>query len=181
VWLLTALAFICGVLVSAAGFSIGWRHQAQRGSQAEAQLATATATNHRLQALLTAARRDAAQASRAKAAAVAVSRALSKAGATVATEASAGGRTAGTISGDAGAVSSSANKIASELKTLDTYLTTTPAAQLDPGYITNQTAYLARQLTDLQTAGGSLSHSVTGLRTAMRKLGRAAAALSSSH
>jgi hypothetical protein len=178
-WVLTVLAFLCGGLVSAAGFSIGWRHQAQQGSRAEAQLATATARNHRLQASLTAARREAVQAANAKAAAVAASRALSSAAAAVATEASAGGRTASAVSGDAGVLSSSASRIANELKTLDTYLTTTPAGQLDSGYIASQTAYLTRQLADLETAGAGLGHAMSGFETAARKLGRAAAALSS--
>jgi hypothetical protein len=176
---LTVLAFLCGGLVSAAGFSIGWRHQAQQGSQAEAQLVTATAQNHRLQASLAAARREAVQAARAKAAAVATSRSLSDAAATLAAEASAGGRAAGAVSGHAGAVSTSASRIASELKTLDTYLTTTPVGQLDPGYIASQTAYLARQLADLEAAGASLGNAVTGFEKTTRKLARAAAALSS--
>ena len=53
-WLLTALAFLCGGLVSAAAFSIGWRHQAQRDTAARTALAAATARTHRLEQRLTA-------------------------------------------------------------------------------------------------------------------------------
>src|ERR1700761_3324293 len=49
VWLLTGLAFICGGLVSAAGFSIGWRHQAPRNPDTETAPATATARTHTLE------------------------------------------------------------------------------------------------------------------------------------
>src|SRR6185437_557080 len=55
-WLLTALAFLCGGLVSAAAFSIGWRHQAQRDTAARAALAKATDHVNRLSASLAAAR-----------------------------------------------------------------------------------------------------------------------------
>ena len=68
-------------------------------------------------------------------------------------------------------------RIASELKTLDTYLTTTPTAQLDPGYIASQTAYLDRQLTRLQGDAGSLGSSVTSLEAGLRTLSRDARAL----
>ena len=51
-WVLVASAFLCGGLLSAAGFSIGWRHQAQRGSSAESALVSATARTHALSAQL---------------------------------------------------------------------------------------------------------------------------------
>jgi len=73
----------------------------------------------------------------------------------------------------------SATRIASELKTLNTYLTTTPAGQLDPGYIASQTAYLAQQLARLQADGGNLGDSVVSFQAALRKLTRAAGALKS--
>ena len=43
-WVLTGLAFLCGGLVSAAVFSIGWRHQAQRNTAAQSALAAARRT-----------------------------------------------------------------------------------------------------------------------------------------
>ena len=47
-WVLVASAFLCGGLLSAAGFSVGWRHEAQRGSSAESALVSATARTHAL-------------------------------------------------------------------------------------------------------------------------------------
>ncbi len=63
------------------------------------------------------------------------------------------------------AAATASARIASELKTLDTYLATTPAAQLDPGYVASQTAYLARQLTRLQGEAGTVGTSVTSLES----------------
>jgi hypothetical protein len=81
------------------------------------------------------------------------------------------------VSGGAGAITAAATRIASELKTLDTYLTTTPAAELDPGYIASQVAYLAQQLARLQGSAGSLDSSVASFEAGLRKLGRDARAL----
>ena len=51
-WVLVAAAFACGALLSAAGFAVGWRHEAQRGSSAQTALAIATAHDHALTASL---------------------------------------------------------------------------------------------------------------------------------
>ena len=176
-WVLTALAFICGGLVSAAAFAIGWRHQAQRDTAARTALAAATARVHRLerrigglQGSLSAARRTAATATAAESS-------LARAGRTVAGEATAADGTGATIGSGAGSLTTSANRIARELKTLDTYLTTTPTGQLDSGYIASQTAYLARQLNRLQGDAGALGSSVTSFRTTLRQLARDARAL----
>jgi hypothetical protein len=84
---------------------------------------------------------------------------------------------ANSIASGAGAVTAVATRIASELKTLDTYLTTTPSGQLDPGYISSQTAYLAQQLTRLEGDAGSLSNPVASFQAALHKLTRDAKAL----
>jgi hypothetical protein len=175
--LLTGLAFLCGGLVSAAAFSIGWRHQAQRDTAARTALAAATARTHRLegrvgtlQTSLTAARTSAA-------AAAASEQALAQAAARVGDETAASRGAAASISSGAGSLSASADRIASELKTLDTYLTTTPVAQLDPGYIASQTAFLAARLTRLQGDAGSLGNSVSSFEAALRKLSGDATAL----
>src|SRR5205823_3745660 len=55
-WVLTVLAFVCGALVSAAVFTIGWRHQTQQNVAAESALADMTARNHKLAASLATAR-----------------------------------------------------------------------------------------------------------------------------
>jgi chromosome segregation ATPase len=178
-WLLMGLAFICGGLISAAGFSIGWRNQSQRNSAAETALAAATARTHTLQhriALLQASLAD----SRSKAAAVTASeKALADASATVGDEATAVGTAASSVSSRAGTLTASSSRIASELKTLETYLTSTPAGQLDPGYIASQTAYLSRQLARLQAAGGDLDSSLASLESTLRKLSRDARATAS--
>jgi hypothetical protein len=186
VWLLTGLAFLCGGLVSAAAFSIGWRHQAQRNTAAETALATATARTHALQRHVAAlettvasARQAEARQHRAAAAATASEQTVVSAAAKVSADATASSSAASSVSSSAGALTATADRIANELKTLETYLTTTPTGQLDPGYIASQTGYLTRQLGKLQTAGGSLGASIGSFDAALRKLTRSAAALSS--
>jgi hypothetical protein len=178
IWLLTGLAFICGGLVSAAGFSIGWRNQSQRNTAAETALASATAHTHALErrvTLLQASLTD----SRSKAAtALASEKRIARTAARVGGEATASGAAAASVSSGAGTLTASAARIASELKTLETYLTTTPAGQLDPGYIASQTSYLTRQLTKLQAAGGDLGHAVAGFQAAVKRLGESAATVS---
>ena len=177
VWLLTGLAFICGGLVSAAAFSIGWRHQAQRDTAAQTALAAATARTHRLEQKVEVLQGSRNAARAAAAAAAASEQALARAAARVGTEATATGGDAASISSGAGSLSASSTRITSELKTLDTYLTTTPVGQLDPGYIASQAAYLTQQLTRLQGNAGTLGTSVASLQAALRKLGRDAATL----
>lgn len=186
VWLLAGLAFLCGGLVSAAGFSIGWRHQAQHDSATQSALAAATARTHRLEQKITAlstslggARGAARNARTAEAAAVASEQALTRRAAKVGEEATVTGSDGAAISSGAGSLGTAAGPIAGELKTLDTYLATTPTGQLDPGYVSSQTAYLARQLTRLQGEAGNLGTSVRSLRTTLRKLGRDANGLKS--
>src|SRR4051812_50093532 len=55
-WLLTGLAFLCGGLVSAAAFSIGWRHQAQRNTAAQSALAAANTRARKLERTISALR-----------------------------------------------------------------------------------------------------------------------------
>jgi hypothetical protein len=178
VWLLTGLAFVCGGLVSAAAFSIGWRNQSQRNTAAETALAAATARTHALQhrvALLQASLSDA----RSKAAvATASEQSMARSAARIGNEATASSNAATAVSSGAGTLTASAGRIGSELKTLETYLTTTPAGQFDPGYVSSQVAYLSRQLTRLQSAGGSLDSSVASFVTSARRLGREATAVS---
>jgi hypothetical protein len=178
-WLLTGLAFLCGGLVSAAAFSIGWRHQAQRDTAAQAALAAANLHAQRLDQRISALRtslgaaRSAAARDRASTTAAAASeQALVRAAAAVAEEATVADGNGPAVSTGAGSLGTVAGRISSELKTLDTYLTTTPTGQLDPGYIASQTAYLARQLTRLQGDAGTLGTSVTSLQTTLRKLSR---------
>ena len=185
-WLLTGLAFLCGGLVSAAAFSIGWRQQAQRNTAAQSALAAANTRARKLERTISALRtslgdaRGAAASAHAAAAATAASgKALARAGANVAEEADASSGNGAAISSRADALTAAATRIAGELKTLDTYLTTTPAGQLDPGYVASQTAYLAQQLSRLQGDAGALGNSVGSFETTLRKLSRDARALKS--
>jgi hypothetical protein len=176
-WLLTALAFLCGGLVSAAAFSIGWRHQAQRDTAARAALAAATAHVNRLSASLATLRRALARERKAEAQASAAMRATSLAAGSLATQAISAGKVAGTVSTDAGNIGAASSRISRELQTLLTYLTTTPSSQIDSGYIASQATYLTRQLTALQDSGAAVSRSVTTLEATLRKLTKSAAAL----
>ena len=185
-WLLAGLAFLCGGLVSAAAFSIGWRHQAQRNTAAQAALVAANAHMQRLEQRAAALRsslgraRGAAARNHASAAAAAASeQALARAAASVAEEATVAGGDGAAASSGTGTLGTAAARIASDLKTLNTYLATTPTGQLDPGYIANQTAYLARQLSRLQGDAGMLGTSVNSLRITLRKLSRDANGLKS--
>ena len=184
VWLLTGLAFFCGGLVSAAAFSIGWRHQAQRDTAAQSELAAARARAHQLerrvgtlQTTLGEARGAAASARAAAAAAAMSEKALAQAGGNVAEEADVSNGNGTAISSGADALGAAATRIAGELKTLDTYLTTTPTNQLDPGYIASQTAYLAQRLSRLQEDAGTIGNSARSFEATLRKLSRDARAL----
>jgi hypothetical protein len=176
-WLLTGLAFLCGGLISAAAFSIGWRHQAQRDTAARSALAAATARTHRLDQKVSGLQTSLATARNATARARAAEQALARAGAKVGNDARASSGPADAISSGAGTVTAVATRIASELKTLEAYLTTTPTGQLDPGYISSQTTYLAQQLTRLEGDAGSLGNPVASFEAALRKLTRDAKAL----
>lgn|SRR5579862_589675 len=178
VWVLPTLAFVCGALVSAAVFTIGWRHQTQQNAAAESALADATAHNHKLTASLAKARAAVAAEQQIATRARAAVRAAAASGATIAAQTSAAESNATSVSGNAQSMASAAGKVASELKTLTSYLTTTPSQQLDAGYIDSQTAYLARQVDALQSEGGATASAAASFDAAVRKLGHLAAALS---
>src|SRR5438874_12874564 len=113
-WVLAALAFLCGGLVSAAVFTVGWRHQAQRNTAAETALAAEKARNHRLSDSLAGARqaekRDRGIAARRTAEAKAAASELAQAAASITSQASAASSAAGPVSSDASTVASSADK-----------------------------------------------------------------------
>jgi hypothetical protein len=176
-WLLTALAFLCGGLVSAAAFSIGWRHQAQRDTAARAALAKATDHVNRLSASLAAARETIVHERQTAAQATAAARATSQAAASLATRAGTAGKAADTVSSDADAIGATAARVSRELQTLLTYLTTTPSSQIDSGYVASQAAYLTRQLTALQDSGAGVDKAATSLKAELQRLIRTTAAL----
>jgi chromosome segregation ATPase len=185
VWAIAAATFVCGALISAAAFSVGWRHQAQRGSSAEAALAVATARNHTLAASLDAARADAtrsraqaADARKAATSAKATADAVSREAATLAAAVVRTGRSADSVSVGAASLGANLDKLSSELKTLTSYLDTTPAGQLDAGYVASQTAYIAKQLDRLGSERSDLTAAVATFDAAAKKLADRAATLS---
>lgn len=184
-WVLAAAAFVCGALLSAAGFSVAWRHQAQRGSSAEAALVAATAKNHGLVASLDAARaataRSRAQlvaAQKAKASATAAASAASRDASSLATSLVATGRTADSVSVGASTLGADLDKLAGELKTLTSYLGTTPPSQLDSGYVATQTAYLAKQLDRIGAERSDLGAAIATFDATVKKLADRASRLS---
>jgi hypothetical protein len=184
-WAVAAAAFVCGAALSAVGFSIGWRHQAERGSSAETALAAATARNHSLTASLAAARaattRSRARASAAlrdKAAATAAANAVAQEASSLATALVSSGRSADSVSVGAAALGANLDRLAGELKTLTSYLDSTPPSQLDPGYVGSQTAYLAKQLDRIASERSDLQSAVATFDAAAKKLADRAATLS---
>lgn len=180
-WALVLLAFVCGAVVSGAAFSIGWRHLAQSGTDAQNRLAAATARERRLDASLVAARRRESRLQGRLAAATRSALQLATAAEAVAAQASSSERAAGPVSDGAGAIAATAARVSSELKTLSDYLTTTPAGQVDGGYVATQIAYLTRQLGSLQASGGDLGSAAASFRSAVQKLAAQAAALAPRH
>jgi len=176
-WVLPTLAFICGALVSAAVFTIGWRHQTQQNAAVQSALAAATARSHKLADSLAAARATVARDEQIATRARARLQAARASGATIAAQAGAAQTGATSVSSSATAMASASGKIASELKTLTTYLTTTPSGQLDAGYIESQTAYLARQVDALQSDGGTMTTAAANFNGAIQKLRRLASTL----
>jgi hypothetical protein len=176
-WVLPTLAFVCGALVSAAVFTIGWRHQTQQNAAAQSALADATARNHKLSASLATSRAKLTREERIAAQARASVRAARASSATIAAQARAAQASATSVSGNAASMASAAGKVGSELKTLTTYLTTTPSQQLDAGYIDSQTAYLARQVAALQSEGGATTTAAASFAAAIQRLDRLASAL----
>jgi hypothetical protein len=176
-WGLPTLAFVCGALISAAVFTIGWRHQTQQNATAASNLAEATARNHALADSLAAARAKIAreqQIATDAQASLATARASAR---TIAAQANAAQNAAAQVTSNATTMASTAAKIASELTTLTTYLTTTPTQQLDAGYIDSQAAYLTRQVDSLQPDSGTTTTAAANFDAAIRKLSQLASAL----
>ncbi len=169
-WALVAAAFLCGALASAAGLSIGWRHQAERSTSAQAALATMTARNHRLSATLARVETQLARARREREAAAAAARRVARESAALAAGLVSTGHSAEAVSAGAAFVGGGVDKLAGELKTLASYLVSTPTAQLDAGYVATQTAYLSKQLEQLRAARGDLAAAVANFERGAKTL-----------
>jgi hypothetical protein len=167
-WVLAFSAFLCGAMVSAAVFAVGWKHEAQRGSSAQTALLAATARNHRLAGAVASARAAALRAHnsarRADAQATAVRgqvrdeiRTLQQRTATLSAALASAGTATGAVVGGASSVGTELSQLTSELHTLTTYLTTTPSRQLDSGYVASQTAYITKSIDRIEADANSLA------------------------
>lgn len=156
-WVLVASAFLCGGLLSAAGFSIGWRHEAQRGSSAESALVSATARTHTLSAQLVSTRAALAAAREHSASLAASRRELSRAEAKLGKTLAAARRAQAGIAAAAGPLGGDLDRVTSELHALNAYVSSTPSSQLDAGYVQAQVAYLMKTVDRLRTAVGALA------------------------
>ena len=152
-WVHVVSAFLCGAMVSGAIFATSWKHEAQRGSSAQSALVAATVRSQALAAAAASARTKALAAKAAErrshaaaATAYAGATALRRQASALASELSSTANGAGTVIGGASALGSDLAKLTSELHALTTYLTTTPAAQIDGGYVETQTAYLTKSI-----------------------------------
>jgi len=156
-WVLVASAFLCGGLLSAAGFSIGWRHEAQRGSSAESALSSATARTHALSAQLAFARTKLA-AAQARAQTLSVSHgALSRDVASLRKSLAAATHARAGIAAAAAPLSGDLDRVANELHALGSYVSSTPSSQLDAGYVQAQVAYLTKTLDGLRADVGAIA------------------------
>jgi chromosome segregation ATPase len=156
-WAVVAAAFVCGAALSAAGFSIGWKHQAQKGASAESQLVTATATVHALRTQLSTTR-TALAASHARSAQLEASgRALTASIAKLRTRIASAQRALAATSAAAAPLSGDLDRLKNELRALTSYVTQTPSTQLDAGYLQAQLAYLGKTVNGLGSTLAALA------------------------
>ena len=156
-WVVVAAAFLCGAAVSAAGFSIGWKHQAQKGSSAESALVAATATTHALRTQLASVRASLA-AERTHATSLAGQRrALEHTVAQLRAQAAAAKHEAASLSSSAAPLSGDLDRLTNELHALGSYVTQTPSGQLDAGYLQAQVGYVSKTANGLSAALAALA------------------------
>ncbi len=152
VWVLIVSAFLCGGLLSAAGFAVGWRHQAQRGTSAESQLVAATATVHSLRAQLMAARSDITSL-RAQTGVLSVTKStLAHSAARLRAQLTAARRSVAAMSSAAAPLASDLDRLRNELRALSSYVGSTPTGQLDAGYLQAQLAYVTKTVDGFSAA-----------------------------
>ncbi|HEY8028883.1 MAG TPA: hypothetical protein VIE38_05160 [Gaiellaceae bacterium] len=156
-WMVVGAAFLCGAAVSAAAFSIGWKHQAQKNTNAEAALVAATATTHALRTQLASARAALAAERTHATSLVAERRALDRTAARLRTELAAARQAAASLSASAAPLSGELDRLTNELRALTSYVTQTPSGQLDAGYLQSQVAYVSKTATGLSSALAALA------------------------
>ena len=156
-WAVVLAAFVCGAALSAAAFSIGWKHQAQKGTSAESALVAATASVHSLRGQLSAERSDLA-AAHAEARAVVRSRtALRATLAKLRGELVSAKQSIAATSAQAAPLSGDLGRLTNELRALTSYVTSTPSGQLDAGYLQTQIAYVSKTAAGLSSALAALA------------------------
>lgn len=156
-WAVVAAAFICGAAVSAAGFSIGWKNQAQKGTSAESQLVAATARTHVLRMQLRSTR-DELSTERTHATSLAAERrAIGRTAARLRNELAAAKQANANLSASAAPLSGDLDRLTNELRALTSYVTQTPSSQLDAGYLQSQVAYLSKTANGLSAALAALA------------------------
>ncbi|MBV8478663.1 MAG: hypothetical protein JOY72_00030 [Actinobacteria bacterium] len=157
VWLLVAAAFLCGGALSAAGFAVGWKHQAQRDTTAESALVVANATVHTLRTQLASARaRLAAERTHATGLAAA-KKSLTRAETRIRTQLATAKQSLAAVGTAAAPLAADLDRLTNELRALTSYVTSTPAGQLDAGYVQAQLAYLAKTVDGFRTAVSALA------------------------
>jgi len=156
-WAVVAAAFVCGAALSAAAFSIGWKHQAQKGASAESQLVTATATVHTLRTQLSTTRSALAAAHARGAQLDASRRALQASLAKLHAQLASARRAVAATSAAAAPLSGDLDRLQNELRALTSYVTQTPSSQLDAGYLQAQLAYLGKTANGLSSTLAALA------------------------
>jgi chromosome segregation ATPase len=156
-WVVVVAAFLCGAAVSAAGFAIGWKHQAQKGSSAESALAAATATTHALRTQLASVRSSLATERTHATNLAARQRALERTAARLRTQLGAAKREATSLSASAAPLSGDLDRLTNELRALTSYVTQTPSGQLDAGYLQAQVGYVSKTANGLSAALAALA------------------------
>ena len=156
-WAVVAAAFVCGAALSAAAFSIGWKHQAQKGTSAESRLVAATATVHTLRTQLSSTR-SALTAAHAHGAQLDASRrGLQTSLTRVRTQLASARRALASTSAAAAPLSGDLDRLKNELRALTAYVTQTPSSQLDAGYLQAQLAYLGKTADGLSSRLAALA------------------------
>ncbi len=157
IWMVVAAAFLCGAAVSAAAFSIGWKHQAQKNTSAESALVAATATVHSLRTQLATERSDLAAANAGARQLAAGQKALRTSLAKLRTQLAAAKQSLASESANAAPLSGDLGRLTNELRALTSYVTQTPSGQLDAGYLQAQVSYLSKTANGLSAALATLA------------------------
>ena len=156
-WMVVVAAFVCGAALSAAAFSIGWKHQAQKNTTAEAALVAATATVHSLRVQLATERSDLAAANTNALQLRSSEKGLRASLAKLHTQLAGARRSAAATSAAAAPLAADVTRMTNELRALSSYVTQTPSSQLDAGYLQAQIGYVSKTVAGLNAALATLA------------------------